>query len=39
MKKILKDGENGFIATNEDEWASKIELLINDAQLRKEIGI
>lgn len=37
-EKIIKDGENGFIATNEEEWVSKADLLINDAQMRTEIG-
>ena len=37
-EKIIKDGENGFIATNEDEWVSKADLLINDAQMRTDMG-
>lgn len=37
-EKIIKDGENGFIATNEDEWVSKVDLLINDAQMRTDMG-
>lgn len=37
-EKILKDGENGFIAANEDEWISKTDQLINNAQMRIEMG-
>lgn len=37
-EKVIKDGENGFIAGNEEEWITKIERLISDVQLRKDIG-
>lgn len=36
---IIQDGENGFLATETDEWVAKIERLINDAALRKSIGV
>lgn len=36
---IIKDGENGFIAATEKDWADKLELLIKDAVLRKRIGL
>lgn len=36
--KIIKDGENGFIASNDEEWISKCEQLITNIQLRKDIG-
>jgi glycosyltransferase involved in cell wall biosynthesis len=34
-KNIVKDGENGFYATTEEEWIEKISRLITDQQLRK----
>lgn len=37
-EKIITDGENGFIAANEDEWISKADQLINNAQMRTDIG-
>lgn len=36
--KIIKDGVNGFLASNEQEWYEKLELLIKDAELRKQLG-
>lgn len=38
FEKVIRDGENGFIASNDDEWISKTEQVIVNAQLRKEIG-
>ena len=35
---IISDGENGFLAFTENQWIEKIELLINNASLRKKIG-
>ncbi len=37
-KEIVNDGYNGFLATTSKEWFSKLSLLINDAQLRTEMG-
>lgn len=37
-EKVIRDGENAFIASNDDEWINKIEQLINNAQLRKDMG-
>jgi glycosyltransferase involved in cell wall biosynthesis len=38
FKRIVAEGENGFIASNEEEWVNKIERLITDAALRREMG-
>ncbi len=35
---IIEDGVNGFFATSEQEWFSVLCRLIDDAQLRNEIG-
>ena len=32
------DGENGFIASSEEEWISKTDQLIANDQLRKSMG-
>lgn len=37
-KIIVKDGINGFLAKNEDDWVEKLSRLIQDAQLRRTIG-
>lgn len=36
---IIDDGENGFLAKEEDEWVEKISLLIDNKELRKEMGL
>lgn len=36
---IVKDGVNGFLASTQEEWYQKLALLIEDPQLRKEIGM
>jgi glycosyltransferase involved in cell wall biosynthesis len=38
MPYIIKDGENGFTAANEDEWVEKLSRLLKDASLRAELG-
>lgn len=38
FEKIIKDGENGFVASTDDEWINKTEQLIVNAQMRKDIG-
>ncbi len=35
---IIKDGENGFLATDNDEWIDKISKLIDSKELRQEVG-
>lgn len=35
---IIQDGENGFIASSEDEWIRKLSLLLNSPLLRGKIG-
>lgn len=35
---IIKDGTNGFLADNDDEWVTKLSLLIESAELRKKLG-
>lgn len=38
-KELIKDGENGFLATTEDEWYEKISLLIENPELRRKMGM
>jgi glycosyltransferase involved in cell wall biosynthesis len=35
---IIVNGENGFLANNEDDWYYNLSLLIEDAELRKNMG-
>lgn len=37
-KYAIKEGYNGFLASNEKEWIEKLEALILDRNLRKEMG-
>jgi glycosyltransferase involved in cell wall biosynthesis len=37
-KEIIEDGRNGILAENEDEWVNKLSRLIEDPELRKQIG-
>lgn len=38
FEKLIAEGETGFLAAIETEWLSKIELLIENSTLRREIG-
>jgi glycosyltransferase involved in cell wall biosynthesis len=35
----IRDGENGFLATSDDEWFEKTSALILDARLRRRMGL
>ena len=35
---IIHDGENGFLASSEEEWVQVLARLLDDAKLRAEIG-
>lgn len=37
-KEVVKHGENGYLASTEEEWYSSIISLINDSKLRKIMG-
>lgn len=37
-KDFIRDGENGMLAGNEQEWTERLELLIASADLRREMG-
>jgi len=35
---IIHDGENGFLASSDDEWVEKLTRLMEDATLRRRLG-
>jgi glycosyltransferase involved in cell wall biosynthesis len=37
-KQIINDGENGYLASNEEQWYEKLSLLIKNEKLRKIMG-
>ena len=37
-KEVIKDGENGFLASTDDEWQEKMSRLIKEPRLRNEMG-
>ena len=37
-KKIIEQGKNGFLCTNDAEWYNAIEKLILDSELRQKMG-
>jgi glycosyltransferase involved in cell wall biosynthesis len=36
---IIIDGENGYLATNNNDWLRKLSLLIESAELREKLGM
>lgn len=36
---IIIDGENGFLARTKEEWVNKISMLIEDKNLRRNVGL
>ena len=36
---VIQDGENGFLAANGDQWLEHLTRLVDDAALRKTIGL
>jgi glycosyltransferase involved in cell wall biosynthesis len=38
-KEIITDGENGFLAHHQDEWVSKLAMLIDEEELARKMGL
>jgi glycosyltransferase involved in cell wall biosynthesis len=38
VKELIKDGTNGFLANNNEEWINKLSLLIESSKLRNNMG-
>ncbi len=38
ISELIQDGVNGFLATSEEEWIEKLSKLIDDPELRTEMG-
>jgi len=38
-REIIENGINGFLASGDEDWYEKLELLINKNDLREEIAI
>lgn len=36
---IIKDGKNGFLASTNDEWVKKLSILLENSELRRNIGL
>jgi glycosyltransferase involved in cell wall biosynthesis len=36
--RLIREGENGLLASSEDEWVERLSLLINSAELRRRLG-
>jgi len=39
LKDFIQDGKNGFLAATEDQWVTKMSMLIEDVSLRCAIGL
>lgn len=37
-KYVIDDGENGFLCEDTDDWVTKLDMLLQDADLRSDIG-
>lgn len=37
-KEVISDGDNGFLATTDEEWFTKLSCLIENPDLRKDLG-
>jgi len=37
--KIIEHMDNGWLVNNEDEWVTALKTLVNESQLRKEMGV
>jgi glycosyltransferase involved in cell wall biosynthesis len=37
-REIIQDGENGFLASTDDEWVDKLALLLSDTELRRRFA-
>ncbi|MCJ7497813.1 MAG: glycosyltransferase family 4 protein [candidate division Zixibacteria bacterium] len=38
-QEIIRDGENGFLASSPEEWFEQIQTLVRDPDLRKKMGL
>jgi glycosyltransferase involved in cell wall biosynthesis len=36
---LIRDGENGFLASNPEEWMAKLTLLLRSPELRRKLGL
>ena len=36
---LIRDGENGFLASTAEEWIAKLTLLLHSTQLRRKLGL
>jgi glycosyltransferase involved in cell wall biosynthesis len=36
---LIRDGENGLLASTEEDWVEKLTMLINSEELRRRLGI